>query len=339
MIWNDIELFNVAEIEQREDGAWRLYRFPRRVREVFAKPCFEGDPSDRIGQMTTGCELRFVCDAVDVELSASANGIVEIFRGDYSYRIVPVKAGERVSISLRKDTAIESNDISGARIPIGRFSPDVWRVTLGNGCYIVLHEFKAHAPIRPPKSDEVPKKTVLSYGSSITQGFNADLHSTAYVMTMGRVLDADVLCKGMGGSCFCQREVADYIASENWDVALLELGINMVGHFAVEEFERRATALVKDMLACGKPVVLISNYSCLFDLPTHVLRDKNEQYVKTTERIYETLKCDNLYYIRGRDIVDTLTLLAADLIHPSTYGHTEMGRRIARKLRDEFHIL
>ena len=337
MIWNDIELFNVAEIEQREDGAWRLYRFPRKVREVFAKPGFEGDPSDRIGQMTTGCELRFVCDAVDIELSASANGIVEIFRGDYSYRIVPIKDGERVSISLRKDTAIESNDISG--VHHARFSPDVWRVTLGNDNYIVLHEIKAHAPIRPPRSDELPHKTILAYGSSITQGFNADLHSTSYVMTMGRVLGTDVLCKGMGGSCFCQREVADYIANEGWDVALLELGINMVSRFEVEEFERRATALVKDMLACGKPVVLISNYTCLFDLPDHVLRDKNDQYVKTTERIVEMLRCDNLYYIRGRDIVDTLALLAADLIHPSTYGHTEMGRRIARKLRDEFHIL
>ena len=337
MIWNDIELFNVAEVEQREDGAWRLYRFPRHVREVFATPCFEGDPSDRIGQMTTGCELRFVCDAVDIELSASTDGIVDIFRGDYSYRIVPMKAGERTIISLRKNTEIEKNDISG--VPNARFSPDVWRVTLGNDNYIVLHEIKAHAPIRPPRSDELPQKTILAYGSSITQGFNADLHSTSYVMTMGRVLGTDVLCKGMGGSCFCQREVADYIANEHWDVALLELGINMVSRFEVEEFAQRATALVKSVLACGKPVVLVSNYTCLFDLPTHTLNDKNEQYVKASERIYEMLKCDDLYYVRGRDILDTISLLATDLIHPSTYGHGEMGRRLAHKLREQFHIL
>ncbi len=90
---------------------------------------------------------------------------------------------------------------------------------------------------------------------------------------MGYILGSDVLCKAMGGSCFIQRDVADYIVNESWDVAIFERG-----------------------------------YS-------------------------------DLYYIRGKDIVTDFGYLLSDLIHPSPYGHAEMGRKIASIIRKEFKLL
>jgi hypothetical protein len=337
MIRNDIELYNVVDVTKAPEGGWHLYRFPKTVRDAFAVPCCADDCSHTSGQVTAGCELRFVCDDADVVLSFNKDTVVETFRGDYPYRTVHASAGQKVRIALRSDAMLDTVRWRGES---DRFSPDVWRVSLSNNDSVAtLHAVEAHAPIRPPRLDEVPQKRILAYGSSITQGIGTCLSSTSYLATVGRVLGVDVLCKGMGGSCFCQREVADYIADEPWDVATLELGINMVRRFEVSEFERRATYVIERALSRGKPVVLISNFACSFDLPQSPWHERQNEYVRTTERIATALACEHLHYIRGREIVDDLSLLSADLIHPSTYGHTEMGRRIARVLRERFKIL
>lgn len=337
MILNDFELHNVSEVEQLPEGGWRLYRFPRIVREAFAVPCCNDDCSHSSGQVTAGCELRFVCDDADVVLSFNEDTVIETFRGDYAYRTVCAPAGQRVRIELRSDTMLDTMKWCGKG---DRFSPGVWRVSLSNNYSVgTLHAVEAHAAMRPPRPDELPAKTILAYGSSITQGIGTYLSSTSYIATVGRTLGADVLCKGMGGSCFCHSELADYIADETWDIATLELGINMVRRFDVSEFECRATNVVKKALSRGKPVVLISNFACSFDMPSSPWHGRQNEYVCASERIYKTLACDRLYYIRGRDIVDDYSLLATDLIHPSTYGHAVMGRRIASVLRDNFHIL
>ncbi|MBO5898720.1 MAG: DnaJ domain-containing protein [Clostridia bacterium] len=101
----------------------------------------------------------------------------------------------------------------------------------------------------------------------------------------------------------------------------------------------RATYVVERALSRGKPVVLISNFACSFDLPHDPWHERQNAYICASERIAKALACDHLYYIRGRDIVTELSLLAADMIHPSTYGHTEMGRRIAQKMREDLHII
>ncbi|MBO5898497.1 MAG: hypothetical protein J6R04_05760, partial [Clostridia bacterium] len=263
MILNDFELHNVVDVEPLPEGGWRLYRFPKTVRDAFAVPCCNDDCSHTSGQVTAGCELRFVCDNADVELSFNEDTVIETFRGEYPYRTVHASAGQRVCIALRLDTVLDTMKWRGEG---ERFSPDVWRVSLSNNYSVAtLHAVEAHAPIRPPRDDEVPAKRILAYGSSITQGIGTYLSSTSYIATVGRTLGADILCKGMGGSCFCHREVADYIADETWDVATLELGINMVRRFEVSEFEHRATYVVERALSRGKPVVLISNFACSFD--------------------------------------------------------------------------
>lgn len=40
-------------------------------------------------------------------------------------------------------------------------------------------------------------------------------------------------------------------------------------------------------------------------------------YICCLENLCEKLKCENLYYIRGREIVTDLGMLSADLLHPT----------------------
>ena len=249
-------------------------------------------------------------------------------------RVEYLTANEKKRISLRSKFQLDKS------VYQGRFAHEVWRVVFGHDICITLHSVETTSSIRPPKAEELPQKKLLAYGSSITHSACSIQFTNSYIYTVGKLLGVDVLCKGMGGSCFCQKEVADYIAEEDWDIVTLELGVNMVSNgYPVEEYEKRATYVVKRALERGKPVVMISNFTHYANLPISSEFALNKAYVECFEKIYQTLKCKNLYYICGRDIVTDWDYLTTDLIHPSPYGHGEMGRKIAKKIHEEFQII
>ena len=333
MIWKNVELHNVYTTQTREDGALYVRRFPLGCHEEFNRSPYEIVPL--AGSLTTGCELRFVAKSADVYLSAEEfDGTVEVYRGDFFCRVERLQAGVIKKIELRENPIDVYNPAHN-----GRFSPSVWRIIFDHDCRIMLHDVQSEGEIRPPVEGETPNKKIIAYGSSITHSACAQLFTNSYIYNVGKKLGADVLCKGMGGSCLIHEQVIEYLPQETWDVAILELGINMIDLFPVEVFETRARRLIAKMLACGKPVVLISNFTSYRSLPADSLYQVNEAYVSTLEKLYKELKTENLYYIKGTDILTDWEYLTSDLIHPSPYGHMEMGRKIAQKIREEFKIL
>ena len=331
MIWNNIELFNVEYIEKTERGI-TIYRFPKKTLQSFDLPWLSY--SKAVGEMATGSELRFVGEGADIELCAvNAPGTVEIFRGDYLDRVVRLPKGEVVKIELRPGYRLDKCDMSGFEYSC---APAMWRV-------IFDHEFTAEivsvtpvGEIRPPRADEMPSKRVLCYGSSITHGVGAINYTNSYIYTIGRMLGVDILCKGMSGSCLIQDEVCEYIESAEWDAAILELGVNMVGvGWDVSVFREKAERLIKAAMKRGKPVFLVSIFSCHHDFTYSDNYKLNGEYIECLEQLYEMYKSDKLFYIRGRDIVTDYRYLLCDIIHPSPFGHGEMGRKIAAIIKDK----
>lgn len=334
MIWNNVELFNVSEICPVDDGI-RIYRFPKRVRDAFEN---SNHPySIEVGQMTTGCEIRFVGEGANITLTALDNsGTVDIFRGDFLSKTVHLPAGTPTKIELRGDVMVDKVDLSCYK---GVVDTAVFRVVFNHDYRAMINSVEPVGEVRPPRACEIPEKRILAYGSSITHGAGAGPFTNSYIYNVGRLTGAEVLCKGMGGSCFIQPEVADYIATEGFDIAIFELGINMVSEFPVEVFRERAEYLIKSTLALGKPVVLISNYVSYYNIESSPYYEKNKAYVKCLEELYEKYSCDTLYYIRGDEMLDSFGYLTADVLHPSPFGHAEMSRKIANKLKGEFKLL
>ncbi len=330
MIWNNVELFNVAQIEQRLDGTLQMYRFPKTVSDAIG-----GDKHlihKSYARDNSGCEIRFVCDKCDVVLSAcNVAGYVEIYRGDFFVRCERIDVGVKTRISLEKGQIMDQCDISGIA---SSYSPDVWRIVMfGMSC--VICDIDNYTPIRPPKASEVPEATIISYGSSISHGTFALLFTNSYVYRASNSAGMQVLCKGMGGSCHCEKEVADYIADENWDVAILELAVNMLDWYDEDEFEKRVEYLLSNALKTGKKVMLISHFRHFRDLKTEISYvERNKNFIKITQKLAEKYKSDNLCYVDGREILDDYKLLSSDLIHPTPYGHFVMGERIGKKLVD-----
>lgn len=328
LIFENTELFNVHHIDKRADGAVRPLRFPDTVLQAFGDE--EHAYALTVGRMSTGCEIRFVGEAADVIVSAEdVDGTVEIFRGDFLVRTERLTAGVPKCLCLRSDLEIDKPGVLDRLTSHGRFSPKVWRVVFDHDFRALIHGITAIKPIRPPKPDEVPKGRILAYGSSITHSAGAGFYTNSYIYNVGLQLGMDVLCKGMGGSCFCEEDATEYFERESWDMAILELGVNMVSSYPVELFKERVRYMLVCLLELDRPVYLVSNFTSYMNSPSSTLFKKNAEYVNALEELYEQFKCDKLHYVKGTDIVPELTYLTADALHPSPYGHAQMAKRLA----------
>ncbi len=319
MIYKNVELFNVEEI--REEGGWtKLFRFPQGVvSKMIAKDA---------ALLVTGCEIRFVGEAY-ITLGCISSmidnyGRVEVYRGNTFYGVHTFPIGERYTIKLAYATPAEScyDEVS-----------NVWRVVFGHDYRGVLYDIEPMGEIRPPKPDEMPGKTIIAYGSSITHGAATVTYSNAYISKLAHKLGVNIENKGVGGGCMCEKEVADYISGRKCDLLYLELGVNMFSRFTPEEFYERAAYLMSN-LNKDIPTVLVSPFkNSYFASKDENIRKKAEQYQETAEKLYNDFKRDNLHFISGLEIVDDYSMLTYDMIHPSMYGHQIMSERIYDRLK------
>ena len=322
MIWNNIELFNVEEIEET-NGIIRLYRFPKELMNKIGIKYF----NRYVARTTTGCEIRFVGEAMITLGAVDEDGYVEIFRGDFQVSQKLLKKGERTTIHLQHGQNIDTypTDYNA------QYSKDVWRIVFCNDFCGAIYAVDKYSDVRPPRADELPAKKILAYGSSITHSASSFMYSLSYISYTAKLLNVQVLNKGMGGSCFCEKELGDYIKNAECDGVFLELGVNMFGQFTAEEFYERAAYIVKSALDSGRKTVLVSPYLHFNDFSENSdNRKKSADYTLMCKKIASENK--DLIFIDGKKILSDISMLTADLIHPSMLGHVAMGKNLSEEL-------
>lgn len=339
MIYNNIELFNVAEIESKPDGSIRLHRFPVDVENQLGYNQYT--LGRYVSKLTTGCEIRFVTtgNRVDVSLTAiDVDGEILVYKGDYLYKRYLLKKG--VSELLMLNETIYSHDMDKDMINTGRFSSDVWRIIMCHDFICQLNFIESYGyDMRSPTQNEKPKQKWLAYGSSITHGAGAQLHTNSYIMSAARELGVDVLDKGMGGSCHLESAMADFIANEEWDFATFELGVNVREIFTTDEFRSRAEYLVKTIKEKkpDKPVIFITIFpnSATYCNKETIFKTREFAHNNIIREIYNEYASDgHTFLVEGSDILKKFDWLTCDLIHPSEYGHFRMGLELANLIRD-----
>lgn len=324
----DVEFHNIATPEPSPTGAgWILPRYPRKSYETFPSPGF------MTAQESTGAEIRFVTDARHLRVFLSSldrPSEVTVFKGDFWHSSQTLTPGGVHSIHLTPPDLFD--EIRPDALNRG-FDPAVWRILFCRGT-MVYHGMDAFgSPVRPPLPREKPAVRWLAYGSSIT-------HSSrqGYPQCAARLLGVDVLNKGMSGSCFVDDTAVDFIADGcDWDIVTLEMGINMRAGYSVEEFERRARNMVTRCMAAkpGRPIVLITqfrNHANHYREPNEVTA-KGESFDRAIRNIARENQGKNVHLVEGREIVDHLSLLSSDLLHPSDHGHARMAENLARILK------
>lgn len=339
MIYNNVELFNAEQAVKKDD-------IDGVVLNRFSRHAIEGLDSgeDRRGPITQAygndIEVRFVSDSdsVDVYLGAWENdGYISVSLGDYDHSTVYLPKNQMSCISLDKHPRLKLLDAHGPE----RFSKDLWRIKyLKRYSPVFSHIDGKGGVIRPPGPGEVPKKTMLAYGSSITFGAGTGpMSALTHMDIVARRLGIDVINKSMPGSCFCELSYGDYLSGIPADYYYYELGGNMRLRFTPEEFEKRAVHMVTETRRKNQSIhiILLTVYPLLNSIP-------DENHAKAAATIKEFNKTlmklarndDKIHLIDSAEILNDTRLLSFDGLHPSGYGNIVMAHNICGKIK---HII
>lgn len=338
MTYKNALLHNVAElVDEPSHRAKRIQRVPEATRVQL------DEPAQLRTQNPDGCEIRFVLEGTAAEVTVSAKEpgtTVSLFFGPFSANQTWVLGAEprTIPVELNQDqknriAAIPDDVVQG--LP---FHPSVARLVFYHRGIALLHDISGE--IRPPRASELPSRSILTYGTSITHGASAtQAHLTWAAQTAWR-LGADLLNLGVGGACLCEAAYGDYIAGrDDWDLAVLSLSVNMIGKgFDGAGFRERVSYVVDAVSAAhpDKPVACVSIYPYFgdFDHTLHANAKATAVEFRTILRdIVTRFDRPNLHFIEGSSILDDIAGLTTDLIHPSDLGMIRMGENMAKALR------
>lgn len=326
----NLAFHNVAELVPAPGGGLHLARFPRHA----WSPLDSG--GDDIVRNSNGCEIRFVTNARLVRIYLrSLHGPAETFhlRGNHHvYCDGRLEEGKIHCVQIELPP-LETNRTEASRAG-GGFAPQVYRI-YSCATPLAFHGVDAMGgALRPPTAAELPRQRWLAYGSSITQG-GATYHN--YVNAAAQMLDADPINLGMGGSCFIEKQMADFIATRNdWDFATFELGVNMVNPRRDNaRFAEKVNYLLDTVTASqpGKPIFLIT----IFNNGIFHEKDCSDWQRDALEK-NDILKAaatrfpGRVHLLDGRKLVPDFRGFQTDLLHPEPFAATRMGLALAEAI-------
>lgn len=328
MIYKNVEIHNVEELIHNSDGSVSWLRIPRNIYDALEIT----EQGQAMAKNSTGVELRFVIkgDKAVIRMSAPGGGRFHVYRGGVQGCWYDHEVNKNINDKPR-DFVIERIEDPKRLKRISDESGYDWdceviRVIFDRGESVRIHEISGD--IEPPKPEQCPEKTLLCYGSSITHGSNALDMSHSWVSVLAHKLNMDVINLGMAGSCAMEPEFAEYIASEGekgkWDIAILELGINVLGWNEVKILDR-AENIIKQVAGRNpdKKVYVISPfYYCGEDIDNNKGGHKWRRLLK---QVTGQLAFSNVTYINGIDIIDNMSYISADEVHPNIYGMTRIA--------------
>ena len=333
-----VQLWNCGGAEPTADGTGvMLYRAPRVVRDGLDTKTPDGKEKDGAKQMRVAVhsEIRFVLEDgetvgnVKIHLRNEKGGSVVWFWGDILAGKARLPTGDRAKPITPTGHGLMFSLLE--QYPPGRFANRVCRVAV-TGLDVEFTGIEGN--VRPPEPEELDSPVMLSYGTSISQGAFASRADLAWNALTARGLGHDFINMGASGTAYCEPAMADYLAGMKWDLAVLELSVNMSGCFSVEQFTERAASFI-DKLATTHPTATIVCIS-LFPIGTGDLWNGNkartQAYRDALAAIVEASDHQNVHFVSGLDLL-SFTGLSPDLLHPTDQGMIEIAAKLIPRIR------
>ena len=339
MIYKNIELYNVAEVVPSKNGVTWL-RVPSDVYESV-----EAVDGPKRCRNSTGVELRFLLNSetATFRLRAISPEGAKFFNSFHIYygsiqggwadhELDKYVSGDICSFTVKRPENYEllKKVSKDAGFP---FDPEVIRIIFDRGTYEFID---IEGDVCPPPKEMLPKKTIMCYGSSITHGSNSIDMSHSWASVLAHNLNYDCRNLGMAGSCAMEEKMVDYIATEGekglWDVATLELGVNVL-YWEDEKIVTRVTNTIRQIAGRNKnkPIFVIS--------PFYTGKEyKGETVVAKWRNIIEDIvkkeSFENVTYINGLDLLGQMHLLSADEVHPNIYGVAQIADKLTKRIKE-----
>ncbi|MEO0965348.1 MAG: SGNH/GDSL hydrolase family protein [Planctomycetota bacterium] len=333
MRWNNLALANCAELSPTPAGQ-RPQRYPSPVIAALSE-------RGRIAAVKpANVELRWLPNdpAAEVEITLASEGLTKAaaFFGAFVHGDVHrIVSGEPVTLRLappeRYGPLID-------RLPrCNGFDPRVGRLMFWGDD---LDLIDAVGDVRPPTPSELPARRLLTYGTSITHGASCSAPHLTYPSQLARLLGMDLINLGLGGSCLCEPEVADYIAGRgDWDAAVFALSVNMVNQgFTLDAFRKRVAYLVHQAAAThpDKPIFCVTIWPYFADLDRSLqpaATAEPEAFRDALRGVVADCPAGRVTLLEGPDLLADFAGLTTDLLHPSDLGFIEMAHRLADAMR------
>jgi len=210
------------------------------------------------------------------------------------------------------------------------FSFNVVRICIFSDNVLIRHISGKH---RLPKADEVPTFKMMSYGSSVTQGYFPTSVDLTYPNILARSINADLSNYGLAGAALCEREVTDFLkTSGTYDLIVLELSVNMLtAGLSTQEYAKRVTYMLTEMvkhqpqakILCLGVLPFYGDYKMTYARDTIV--STADEFRSTYKKIVMSLNNPKVIYA---DPLKALSMhnLTTDFLHPSNFGMIEIAQ-------------
>lgn len=335
MIFNNIEFHNVAAITPDGNGAYALHRLSTETEALV----HSGTRARSL--VSTGVELRFkfVSDTVSIKLRIDARPgdifLAHIYHGSALGPWQECKkylhGGDNV-ITLNRPAKTEQYKMitESGNFP---FSPDVIRIVFsyGNISFVGVD-----GECLPPSPEDLPKKTMLCYGSSITHGSSSLNIPWSFVFQLAEHFRVDALNLGFAGNCRLESAMADEIAARGergeWDFATLCMGINIL-----DTPRQKITELVSNMIKTvagrnpEKHIFCLSPSFCRSDFYGLGLAEVWREVIEEQVRLYNS---PFVHYVNGLDLIDGAWGMSGDCSHPAPMGIRSMVNGLIRAMEE-----
>ena len=335
MIWKNAELHGVSELTPNNDGGYVMHRLPVCVEEHLSS---EQGKSRNVA--STGVEIRFRVRSGSAKITLALSNVYEsvtcceaqvwygglcaawdrcrkeIYREKTVLEFLPVNSPEYAE-SIHKEHNIP-------------YAYDLVRLILPSYGFII---YDIEGDIEPPRPEDLPGRKLLTYGSSITHGSTAMVTPYTWAFRLAENLDADLLNCGFAGSARMEKEVADHLATLDFDVATIEMGINVLGSFSNEEFYSKCKYFV-EKVATSHPeseIFAIDIFFCSSDAGGN--NPQVRDFRDIIKRITEELNLPNVHHVRGTEILTSSRGLSGDLVHPNPRGVDEIAANMTARIK------
>lgn len=338
LILDDMFFHNVAELGYDASlNAQQLIRVPR---ELIAKLHKSPANAREKYKNPNGCEMRFVMleDCVSIKLFTSDVGCtVSIFHGDFVESNIVLQKGEN-ELTICRPMRLACLDTDKR---ITRFTTNVVRLVFHVTGRKDIFYVSKQGETRLPTADELPEKTLMAYGTSITQGTDASYQPLTYIAQVARSFDMDLINLGIGGGAFCEPEIVDFVSDYcDWDMAVVCVSVNMITKSVeLSDYYNRVLNLLKTIsvahpekhIFCISPFTYYGDYEVFpkTGLPQFCPEDYRE---KVEAAVCET-GSPYLHYIHGRELLSDMSGLSADFLHPSDMGMIEIAGKLIRFIK------
>lgn len=322
IIFDNILFHNVEELEKTESGM-KFWRLPSPVRAQLSE-----NLRTNTARFGTGIELRFKLqeDKAVIHLVAEPGEEADTcfiyygsIQGGWQYSSKVIRTEDTAITVVRPANLDRLKEITKEQhLP---FDPEVVRIVLPYGnIYYLGHE----GAIVPPEKEDLPEKTYLAYGSSITHGSLALGGPHTYAFQIGRRLKYDYLNKGFAGTALAEEAMARWIhENKDWDVASFELGVNMMG-MTEEAFQSNIHGFMTVLREDPRPMFFTSIFWENGPDP-----EKTENFRRIVREEYAKVlsDCRNAHFTEGTELLGEAAFISQDLVHPSLEGAWAIGER------------